>query len=72
MNHGIWFLSERGRSAGKYALVAGFVFTIIFILISELLPDPETIIPAVPSMITTGLVPFHDSYLYNLFLYEIP
>jgi quinol-cytochrome oxidoreductase complex cytochrome b subunit len=57
-NQGIWFLSEQGRSAGKNALGAGFVSTIIFILISELLPDSETIMPAVPSMITTGLIPF--------------
>jgi quinol-cytochrome oxidoreductase complex cytochrome b subunit len=57
-NQGIWFLSERGRSAGKYALSAGFVFTIIFILISELLPDPETVIPSIPSLITTGLIPY--------------
>ena len=57
-NHGIWFLSEKGRIAGKYALVSGFIFTTIFILISELLPDPETILPAVPSLITNGLIPF--------------
>ena len=37
---------------------AGFVFTILFILISELLPDPEKILPAVPAIITTGVVPF--------------
>ena len=43
-NHGIWFISEKGREAGKYALVAGFVFTIVFILVSELLPDPETML----------------------------
>jgi hypothetical protein len=57
-NYGIWFLSEKGRAAGKYSLVSGFVCTIIFILVSELLPDPETILPAVPSLITTGLIPF--------------
>jgi quinol-cytochrome oxidoreductase complex cytochrome b subunit len=57
-NHGIWFLSEKGREAGKIALLSGFIFTIVFIMISELLPDPETIIPAVPSIVTTGLIPF--------------
>jgi quinol-cytochrome oxidoreductase complex cytochrome b subunit len=57
-NHGIWFLSEKGRAAGKISLVAGFIFPVIFILISELLPDPETIIPAIPSFITNGLIPF--------------
>jgi quinol-cytochrome oxidoreductase complex cytochrome b subunit len=57
-NQGIWFLSEKGKEAGKYALASGFVFTIIFILVSELLPDPETLLPSVPSIITNGLVPF--------------
>jgi quinol-cytochrome oxidoreductase complex cytochrome b subunit len=57
-NQGIWFLSVKGREAGKYSLVSGFVFTIIFILVSELLPDPEALLPAIPSMITNGLVPF--------------
>ena len=57
-NQGIWFLSEKGRNAGKFALVSGFIFTIIFIVTSELLPDPETVFNAVPSMITTGLIPF--------------
>ncbi len=58
MNHGIWFLSENGRESGKYSLGAGFIFTVIFIMISELLPDPESLIPMVPSLITTGLIPF--------------
>ena len=57
-NHGIWFLSEKGKDAGKIALLSGFIFTIVFIMISELLPDPETILPAVPSLITNGLIPF--------------
>jgi quinol-cytochrome oxidoreductase complex cytochrome b subunit len=57
-NQGIWFLSERGREAAKYSAAAGFVFTILFILISSILPDPGRILPAVPAIITTGLVPF--------------
>ncbi len=58
INQGIWFLSDNGRNAGKIALVSGFIFTIVFILISELLPDPETVLKSVPSLITTGLIPF--------------
>ena len=57
-NHGIWFLSEKGKDAGKIALLSGFIFTIVFIMISELLPDPETILPAIPSLISNGLIPF--------------
>jgi quinol-cytochrome oxidoreductase complex cytochrome b subunit len=57
-NHGIWFLSEKGKNAGKYAATSGFILTIIFISVSELLPDPEYVMKAVPSVITTGLIPF--------------
>jgi quinol-cytochrome oxidoreductase complex cytochrome b subunit len=57
-NHGIWFLSGKGREAAKYAVVAGLVFTVLFITVSTLLPDPGKILPAVPAVITTGLVPF--------------
>ncbi len=49
---GIWFISDKGRKAGKYALAAGIMFTIVFILVSELLPDPETLLPMVPSIHT--------------------
>jgi quinol-cytochrome oxidoreductase complex cytochrome b subunit len=55
---GIWFISDRGRKAGKYAAFAGIIFTVVFILVSEFLPDPETLLPSVPSLILTGLVPF--------------
>lgn len=56
-NPGIWFISDRGKKAGKYAMTAGFIFTIVFILVSELLPDPQTLLPAIPSVILTGIVP---------------
>jgi quinol-cytochrome oxidoreductase complex cytochrome b subunit len=57
-NHGIWFLSPAGISSSKTAAAAGAVFTVIFIAVSELLPDPEALLPGVPPIVTTGLVPF--------------
>jgi quinol-cytochrome oxidoreductase complex cytochrome b subunit len=57
-NHGIWFLSPIGRKAGIYSFVAASVLTVIFILVSGMLPDPETVLPNVPSFVTTGLIPF--------------
>jgi quinol-cytochrome oxidoreductase complex cytochrome b subunit len=57
-NSGIWFISDRGKKAGKQAVSAGIIFTVVFILVSEWLPDPETLLPSVPSLILTGLVPF--------------
>jgi quinol-cytochrome oxidoreductase complex cytochrome b subunit len=55
---GIWFISDKGKKAGKFAVAAGIIFTVVFILVSELLPDPETLLPSVPSFILTGIVPF--------------
>ena len=57
-NQGIWFLSEKGKKAGIYSLAYGFIFTGIFILLSEYLPDPESLLPNIPGLITTGLIPF--------------
>jgi hypothetical protein len=38
-------------------MYAGIIMTGLFILISEILPDPETILGNIPSVITTGLIP---------------
>jgi hypothetical protein len=57
-NQGIWFLSASGIKSAKFSLIAGALFTAIFIGLSELLPDPEVLLPSVPSIITKGLVPF--------------
>ena len=57
-NQGIWFLSDKGIRSAKVALASGFVFTVLFIGASELLPDPELLLPSVPSLVTKGLIPF--------------
>jgi quinol-cytochrome oxidoreductase complex cytochrome b subunit len=57
-NHGIWFLSDKGIRSAKAALGSGFVFTVLFIGASELLPDPELLLSSVPSLITKGFIPF--------------
>jgi hypothetical protein len=57
-NQGIWFLSDKGIRSAKLALASGFVFTILFIGFSELLPDPERLLSSVPSLVTKGFIPF--------------
>jgi quinol-cytochrome oxidoreductase complex cytochrome b subunit len=57
-SQGIWFLSGRGVRSAKFSLVAGTLITVIFIGLSELLPDPEVMLPGVPPLISTGLLPF--------------
>ncbi|MFN2313196.1 MAG: cytochrome b N-terminal domain-containing protein [Bacteroidales bacterium] len=57
-NQGIWFLSDHGVRSAKLSLAAGALFTVLFIGLSELLPDPEVLLPAVHPVLTTGLIPF--------------
>ena len=57
-NRGIWFISPAGISSAKTAAAGGAFFTVIFILTSELIPDPEALLPGIPPILTTGLVPF--------------
>jgi quinol-cytochrome oxidoreductase complex cytochrome b subunit len=57
-NQGIWFLSPCGIRSAKMAAFTGALLTIIFITVSEILPDPEALLPRVPPLLTTGLVPF--------------
>ncbi len=57
-NQGIWFLSDRGVRSAKFSLAAGTLFTMLLIGLSELLPDPKMLLPGVPPLITTGLLPF--------------
>lgn len=57
-NHGIWFLSEKGKKAALYSLTSGMILTVTFILASEYLPDPEALLPSIPGIITIGLIPF--------------
>lgn len=57
-NQGIWFLSDNGKKSGIYSAISSAVFTIFFILMSDLLPDPEKIIPSISPLITIGFIPF--------------
>jgi quinol-cytochrome oxidoreductase complex cytochrome b subunit len=57
-DQGIWFLSDRGKKSAKISLFAGLIFTALFISLSELLPDPEMLLPSIPSLVTKGLIPF--------------
>jgi quinol-cytochrome oxidoreductase complex cytochrome b subunit len=57
-NQGIWFLSPGGIRSARFSLAAGALFTLIFIALSELMPDPELLFPALPPLITTGMIPF--------------
>jgi quinol-cytochrome oxidoreductase complex cytochrome b subunit len=57
-DHGIWFISDKGIRSVIFALASGCIITICFIGLSELLPDPEALFPAIPALVTTGIIPF--------------
>jgi len=58
INRGTWFISPVGINSAKTSAAAGVLFTVIFIAVSELLPDPEALLRGVPPILTTGLIPF--------------
>ena len=57
-NQGVWFLSPAGFRSARMAAATGMIMAIIFITMSEILPDPEVLLPEVTPLLTTGLVPF--------------
>ena len=57
-SQGVWFVSDRGIRSAWASGIIGAVLTVIFIVVSELLPDPTMLLPGIPPLITTGLVPF--------------
>ena len=56
--YGIWFLSGKGKKTGIISAVSAFLISIVFICVSEILPDPEAILPSIPSVLLTGFIPF--------------
>ena len=68
---GIWFISEKGKKAGKWMPYAGIIFTIVFILISEFLPDPETLLPGIPSLDPHRTGTLYHCFRNHLFIYEV-
>lgn len=65
---GIWFASDKGKKAALFSLMAGTTATLLFVIISHLLPDPEKILPQIPGFITMGIIPL---VLWLAFFYSI-
>ncbi len=56
-DQGVWFLSSKGIYSAKISAIIAFFATVFFILMSEILPDPEMLLPNIPSLLTKGVVP---------------
>jgi quinol-cytochrome oxidoreductase complex cytochrome b subunit len=54
---GVWFLSARGRRTAAWGAVAGALTALLGILLDEYLLHPSAWFPAVPAILTAGLLP---------------
>jgi hypothetical protein len=63
VNIGVWFNSALGKKISIQASIIGFVFTFLLIYILDHFLHFDTWFASVPSVITTGLIPF---LLYTL------
>lgn len=63
VNIGVWFNSTLGKKISIQASIIGFVFTFLLIYILDHFLHFDTWFASVPSVITTGLIPF---LLYTL------
>jgi len=54
---GVWFASHRGRRMAVVAAVVATVFTPLFVLADELFFDFGVWIPAIPPVLSSGLLP---------------
>jgi quinol-cytochrome oxidoreductase complex cytochrome b subunit len=54
---GLWFQSEKGKEAAKFSVIAASVITTFLVIINEVVPDFETLLPWLNSFISNGLIP---------------
>lgn len=55
--NGIWFYSQKAKSAAKFATLSAIILTPILVMLNEFLPKLETLLPSINSFITNGLIP---------------
>jgi len=55
---GAWFLSSTGRRTAALAAAIALVVTPIWVVLDELALDPAARLPGVPTVISSGLLPF--------------
>ena len=55
---GVWFASVKGRKMAFFAALAALIGTPLAILVDEYLVEFATRLPAVPTWVTNGLLPF--------------
>jgi quinol-cytochrome oxidoreductase complex cytochrome b subunit len=54
---GIWFHSDKGKSAAKFSALASVGITPLLVVTNEYLPDFESLLPGMNSFISNGLIP---------------
>ena len=70
---GLWFHSESGKRSAKMAAIVGALVTISGIVANEYVVDFEKLLPALPAVVSNGLIPFLIIlvFLYGFFRYIV-
>ena len=54
---GFWFQSEKGKEAAKFSAIAASVMTSLLVILNEVVPDFETLLPWLNSFLSNGIIP---------------
>jgi len=68
---GLWFQSEKGKSAAKFSAVAAAVITSLLVIINEFVPDFETLLPWLNSFVSNGIIPLLILLILLWFYYKL-
>ncbi len=55
--NGIWFYSDKAKSAAKFTVLFALVLTPALVLLNEFIPKLDTLLPSINSFVTNGLFP---------------
>lgn len=57
-NEGVWFMSDRAKTAAKTAVFISMTLTPVLVFFDEAVLDFQKWFPGIPGLLSTGLVPF--------------
>lgn len=67
---GFWFHSDKAKQAAKYTVVISSSIALILIILSEYVPDFETLLPWLNPFISNGIIPLSIVLLILLTFYK--
>ena len=67
---GVWFYSNKAKKAAKFSAAIAFIVSTLLIILSEFVPNFETLLPQLNSFISNGLFPLIIVIVINLIFYK--